>query len=76
MGNALFVLLAGRLNRVKVCRMKLTPKKRRELLEAAKPLIKWMAENCHPHCIARVNQVSVELLVSVASRRTQEFLKD
>jgi hypothetical protein len=47
-----------------------------ELLEAAKPLIKWMNENCHPHCTAIVDQQKVELLEGIATNRTDEFLVD
>lgn len=48
----------------------------RDMLEAAKPLIKWMNNNCHPHCVAHVDQVSVELVESIATNRTEEFCKD
>ena len=47
-----------------------------QMLEAAKPLIKWMNDNCHPHCTAQVDQVSVELVEGIATNRTEEFLKD
>ena len=46
------------------------------MLEAAKPLIKWMNDNCHPHCTAHVDQVSVELVEGIATNRTEEFLCD
>lgn len=29
--------------------MIITPAQAAEMLEASKPLIKWMNENCHPH---------------------------
>ena len=32
------------------------------MLEAAKPLIKWMNENCHPHCEAIVDSTGVRLV--------------
>ena len=47
-----------------------------QMLEAAKPLIKWMNDNCHPHCTAHVNHVAVELTEGIATNRTEEFLKD
>ena len=56
--------------------MTLTPEQFRALLDAAKPLIKWLNDNCHPHCTARVDQVSVELTEGIATNRTDEFLKD
>lgn len=46
------------------------------MLEAAKPLIAWMNENCHPHCAARVDQNTIELTEGVATNRTDEFLRD
>lgn len=46
------------------------------MLEAAKPLIRWMNENCHPHCEAVVDQMSIRLVEGIASNTTEEFLKD
>ena len=56
--------------------MILTNKQTDEMLEAAKPLIKWINENGHPHCTALVDTNSVELTEGVATRRTDEFIKD
>ncbi|WP_232811200.1 hypothetical protein [Serratia proteamaculans] len=44
--------------------------------EAAKPLIKWLAENVHPHHTAIVDQSSAELLMGQQRVATQEFVKD
>lgn len=44
--------------------------------EAAKPLIKWMAENVHPHHTAVITSNSAELLETKMCSRTDEFLKD
>jgi hypothetical protein len=38
--------------------------------------MKWLAENCHPHCKALVDQNTVELTKGVATNGTDEFLKD
>lgn len=46
------------------------------MLEAAKPLIKWLNENGHPHITAIVDPTSVHLLESVAYAETAEFVKD
>jgi hypothetical protein len=46
------------------------------MLEAAKPLIKWMNENCHPHCEATVDQNTIVLTEGVATNRTDEYLRD
>lgn len=42
--------------------MTLTKEQIAELCEAAKPLMKWLSANCHPHCKAEVTPVSVEVL--------------
>ena len=54
----------------------ITEKQRKEMLEAAKPLIKWLNENCHPHCQAVVDQIGVLVMEGVAMNRTEEFLKE
>lgn len=49
---------------------------RKALLEAAKPLIKYLAENHHPHTKAIVTATEVEVLEAVAINGTEEFLVD
>jgi len=49
---------------------------RASMLEAAKPLIAWMNENCHPHCEARVDQNIIILSEGIATNRTDEFMRD
>ncbi|HDL7414201.1 TPA: hypothetical protein PXN46_001255 [Yersinia enterocolitica] len=44
--------------------------------EAAKPLIKWLAENVHPHHSAVVSSTRAELLEGKISIPTMEFIKD
>ena len=56
--------------------MILTKEQTKEMLEAAKPLMKWVSDNCHPHCVAVVDFDSVELMESVARQLTEEFIKD
>ena len=46
------------------------------MFEAAKPLIKWMAENCHPHCTAIVDATGVEVLEGIAAQKTNEYIGD
>lgn len=46
------------------------------LLEAAKPLIRWMNENCHPHVTAIVDCINIELVEGICQTGTEEFLKD
>jgi hypothetical protein len=49
---------------------------RAELLDAAKPLIKWLNDNCHPHCTAIVGPGDVELTEGICHEKTDEFIKD
>ena len=56
--------------------MIVTEEQRQSMLEASKPLMQWMNENCHPHCTAHVDCNTVELTEGVAMNRTNEFLKD
>jgi len=56
--------------------MVITDEQRQEMLEAAKPLIKWLDDNCHPHCRAIVDQLNIELVEGIAMNETDEFLKD
>ena len=44
--------------------------------EAAKPLIKWLAENIHPHHTVIVTSTNADLLEGSMSFPTDEFLKD
>lgn len=46
------------------------------MLEAAKPLMKWLNENCHPNCQIQVDINSVSLVEGVAVQVTNEFVKD
>lgn len=46
------------------------------MLEAAKPLMKWLSENCNPHHEITVTSNTAELLSSEIMQRTDEFLKD
>lgn len=55
--------------------MTITKQQQQEMLEAAKPLMKWMNENCHPHCEAVVDCNTIILWVGLATNRTDEFLK-
>ncbi|WP_447886767.1 hypothetical protein [Serratia fonticola] len=44
--------------------------------EAAKPLIKWLAENVNPHSAAVVDCTSAVLYSGEKSFQTEEYLKD
>lgn len=55
-----------------------TPKKdlRPGFTEAAEPLMKWLAENMHPHAKAIVDSGSAELVEGVVGHVTDKFIKD
>lgn len=55
--------------------MILTKEQAAGMLEAAKPLMKWLSDNCHPHCEATVEADSVELKEGVAREITDQFIK-
>lgn len=56
--------------------MIINDEQREAMLEVAKPLMKWMNDNCHPHCSASVDQNTVALSEGVATHQTDEFIKD
>jgi hypothetical protein len=56
--------------------MSITEKRREEMLEAAKPLMKWLAENFHPHTMAIVHASRIELLEGIATNSTLEYVDD
>jgi hypothetical protein len=56
--------------------MTLTKEQHDQMLEAAKSLMQWLNNNCHPHCKLLVDQDTVELVESVAMNKTSKFLKD
>lgn len=47
-----------------------------QMLELSKPLIKWLNENCHPHCEIKIQSDSVEILEGFARVPVKEFIKD
>lgn len=47
-----------------------------KLLEAAKPLIKYLDENFHPHVTCVVTPTSAEVLEGQQIVHTTEFLRD
>jgi hypothetical protein len=46
------------------------------LLQAAKPLIKYLNDNYHPMCTAIVTLTNVEILEGIECDNTNEFVKD
>jgi hypothetical protein len=56
--------------------MVVTSEQREAMLQAAKPLIKWLNDNCHPHCRAVVDHINIELVGGIATHGTEQFLKE
>lgn len=56
--------------------MNLTEADKIKFEEAAKPLIKWMAENVHPHTTTIVDSTSAELLEGISIVKTEEYIVD
>lgn len=56
--------------------MILTKEQIKQLEEAAKPLIKFLAENFHPHVTAIVQSDRAEILESSAVVKCDEFIVD
>lgn len=53
-----------------------TEKERQELLEAAKPLIKYLNENYHPHVMAVVDLTTVQVFECIMVNSTEEYIED
>ena len=56
--------------------MILTEIQRANMKEAAKPLVKWLNDNCHPHVKVIVDLSGAELLEGLTSVAIEEFWKD
>lgn len=55
--------------------MTLTKEQQQELLEASRPLLKWINDNCHPHCTINITQDTVELVETVSRVPCSEYVK-
>lgn len=56
--------------------MTLTEEQRKQFEEKVKPLMKWLADNAHPHVKAIVDSSSAEIVEGVVSVNTDEFIAD
>lgn len=57
-------------------KMILTDEQHKEFEAVAKPMIKWLCENCHPHVTVVVTPVSAELSEGTCAITTHEFVRD
>lgn len=53
-----------------------TEEKRKEFEAVAKPLIKWINDNGHPHMSVIITPTSAELVEGSIGIHTTEFVKD
>lgn len=54
----------------------ITEEQRTELHEAAKPLLKFINENCHPHVKVILTPITVEILSGDAFIEDPSFTRD
>ena len=54
--------------------MILTEQQRKELVTAAKPLMEWLGNNCHPHCTVLVDSQVAELVEGLATAHRKEWI--
>ena len=53
-----------------------SPEQEESFRAAARPLVEWIALNCHPHYSAIVTCTSAELMEGCIALETQEYLRD
>lgn len=56
--------------------MTITHEQQVSLAAAAEPLIKWLNENCHPHCAVYVSVTHAELVEGIAAIQNHTHVKD
>lgn len=56
--------------------MILSEEQREEFEKVARPLIKWLNDNCHPHVTVIADCSHAELSEGVNSFRTEDYWKD
>ncbi len=56
--------------------MILNEKKRIEFKKAARPLVKWLCENCHPHVVALIEPGRIELTESVCAILVNDYIPE
>ena len=56
--------------------MILNEQQRKEFEDAARPLMKWVSENCHPHVTVHVDYSCAQLFECVNSFVTEDYVLD
>lgn len=62
--------------RLKEKGLEITKEQMDELLEASKPLMRWLSDNVNPHASVVVDSASAELQAGIALVRDTGYLKD
>lgn len=52
------------------------PEQEEEFKKIAKPLIKWLCENCNPHTSVIIDCTSAEVVEGVCGIVTDEYVRD
>jgi len=52
--------------------VKLTKEQIEEMRAVAMPLMRWMADNCHPHCTVILDSTSAEIVEGLAMVKNPE----
>ena len=55
--------------------MEMTEAKRQQFMTAAKPLMEWLRQNCHPHMTVIVDAEIAELVEGQATAHRTEWTK-
>jgi hypothetical protein len=56
--------------------MVITEEQRKSFELAARPLIAWLCEHCHPHVAVIVEPTGAELVEGVASIKVNDYVRD
>uniref|UniRef100_A0A6M3LT84 Uncharacterized protein n=1 Tax=viral metagenome TaxID=1070528 RepID=A0A6M3LT84_9ZZZZ len=56
--------------------MHLNEQKQKEFETSARPLVKWLNENCHPHVFALVEPGRIALVEGVYATQVLDYIED
>ena len=56
--------------------MTISEKQKKEFEAVARPVMKWMSDNCHPHTHAIIDYARAELSEGVFIFPTEDYVKD
>ena len=53
-----------------------TEEQRAEFEKLTRPIIKWLNDNCHPHCSIHIDTGRAELVEGVCAYSTEDYWPD